>query len=99
MRGKALRLFLECRKQDLIPEDSDYEHLLPMLVGVLKESSLVHAECVLDLLMSALDANLNKDVMEKSGVVEVLGLMLKSDQFPDSWKSKAREILRIVLAP
>ena len=104
-RWKIIRrstVFFEwCCFKNLLNKSSDYEMLLPLLVMVLKEypSNSTIRNAAVHILHSACSLVTDKKIIERSGTVEVLGALLKSEDINEEAKNKVRTLTNKITAP
>ena len=93
--------FISCCVENLLVRISDYEMILPLLVVVLKEytsNSRIRNEAM-DMLDGACSLVTDKKIIERSGAVEVLGALLKSNDINEAAKNTVRTLINKIIAP
>ena len=99
--GSATRFFRSCCSRNLWDKSSDFEMLLPLLVMALKEypsNSWIRNEAMY-MLDGACSLVTDKKIVERSGVVEVLGSLLNSDDVDEADKNIVRYLIHKITAP
>ena len=97
----ATHFFRWCCFKNLLDKSSDYETILPLLVMVLKEypSNSTIRNAAVHILHSACSLVTDKKIIERSGTVEVLGALLKSEDINEEAKNKVRTLTNKITAP
>ena len=93
--------FISCCVENLLVRISDYEMILPLLVVVLKEytsNSRIRNEAM-DMLDGACSLVTDKKIIERSGAVEVLGALLKSNDINEAANNTVRTLINKIIAP
>jgi hypothetical protein len=98
---RAIKFFYCCCRRNLLDESSDYKMLLPLLVMVLNEypsNSTIRIRAI-SMINGACSMVDDKKIIERSGAVEVLGALLKSDDINEETKDTVRTLTHTIIAP
>mmetsp|Transcript_21449 Transcript_21449/g.23836 ORF Transcript_21449/g.23836 Transcript_21449/m.23836 type:complete len:136 (-) Transcript_21449:11-418(-) len=100
----AIYFLLYCCIKDLLEDSDDYEMILPFLaVGLKKFGSNQHSKNILwnavTLIHKACDSIQDKKIIERSGVMEHLSVLLALHDIDEDQKKKIRKVIVKIARP
>jgi hypothetical protein len=97
----ASRFFYSCHFRSLLDQSSDYEMLLPLLVIGLEKFSSNHKiqDISITLLVGACRMLNGRKIVERSGVMKPLAVLLASSNISEAEKTRLRAVIHYISAP
>jgi hypothetical protein len=96
----AIEFFNQCHDKLILKKSSDYEKLLPLLIMVLKKhpSNNTLRNCAFEMIDGACSTANDRKIIVGSGVMEVLGSLLTSDNINEGGKQRVLTVIRRIIA-